>query len=273
MENKTPIFLIILYNRLCSESDTVCTLLPQIEHNRLILWDNKPVFEKENKLFIEQFTNNYYHILCKENFPLSRIYRSLIEETGSSGNNYLVLLDHDSKLANNYVSELSCLIKPHPNTVFVPNIYVKGEKYSPACMWQWFGWNCKGTPKPKYFSAINSGIALPARTFYLKKFEYPDGIKNYGTDVFLFRFIKKHRIPIVIMKSKIEHDLTMHNNNHNEQTYFPAWCEHVKAVYIIFCKDSFGLQLLYYMYVLAKSIILAIKRKQSHYLNLSNYIK
>ncbi len=264
MPNQKIVFLVVLYKKKCSESDTLRTLLPQIAEQHLVVWDNSPVFQAENKPFLSQYTSSFSYISCPENLPLSEVYEQNILQAGQEERNYLTLLDHDSCLADDFVTQLQITIQEHPDAVIVPRIFFNNKRISPAYQWKWFGWETDKIPPLRLLTAVNSGVTIPVKRMIKNAFLFPKGLKSYGTDTFLFLFCRKHAFDIVVSNSRIDHDLTFYKTNTNHEQYLKVYKEHMKAMYIIF-SPNFVDRVFFLFYAFLHGIKTALVRKKVEY--------
>src|SRR5436853_2525938 len=132
--------LVVLYKKNLAESETLLGLLNAATTLQKMkacvhVWDNSPVESltvAEKELLHNTFDFNYTH--CPENRPLSYVYNIAIEQvTKNNVHDYLVLLDHDSKIGEPYFKELSEIIafskKPD---VILPVAKFNNKLISPA---------------------------------------------------------------------------------------------------------------------------------------------
>tara|TARA_R110002050_G_scaffold161485_1_gene291128 strand:- start:895 stop:1716 length:822 start_codon:yes stop_codon:yes gene_type:complete len=267
VSNHKIIFLIVLYKQKCDESDTVKSIIPQIGESLLYIWDNSPKKCDENDFFLKKNVNNYEYIVCTENHSLSRVYQNVIENSIINHFSHLVILDQDSVLGPDFVSNLEQSIDRNVKSVIIPKILVGSLLVSPSHSWKWFGWHIKniGIMKQNLVSAINSGVCIPLALFSIDKFIYPCELKNYGTDVYLFEYIRNNKIEVVVSDSVVEHDLTFHKTNTNNESYLKSYIEHMNAMKTIFSKNFFT-TILFEIYLVYHGLKLSLVRKDIRFL-------
>ena len=131
--------LVVLYNKSLQDSDTLKALVAYSDLLKSInaficIWDNsfRPSLNiNDIDFFSKKFLFQYQH--CPENKPLSYVYNIAIEKLIGSGNKYLVVLDHDSKIGLNYFTELKSLIELNNEAdIILPVAMNKGVIISPA---------------------------------------------------------------------------------------------------------------------------------------------
>ena len=267
MSNQKTIFLIVLYKQKCDESHTVKSIIPQIGESLLYVWDNSPNKCDENDLFLKKNAKNYEYIVCTENHSLSKVYQNVIKSSILHNFTHLVILDQDSVLGPDFVSNLEQSIDINDNSVIIPQILVGSLLVSPSHSWKWFGWHIKNINimKQNRVSAINSGVCLPLELFSIGRFIYPCSLNNYGTDVYLFEYIRNNKINVVVSDSVVEHDLTFHKTNTNNETYFKSYVEHMNAMKVIF-SNNFFTTILFEVYIFYHGAKLSLVRKDSRFL-------
>lgn len=261
------LFLVILYKRKCENSETLNTLIPQVGDHFIYIWDNSPLEDVQRNDYLTTNRCSYEYFHCPENNSLSTVYQNLIYKSISMGFNHLVILDQDSNLDNNFVSGLSENISASPESVLVPKVLVGDLLVSPGYSWKWFGWELKPSKKIKLsrISAINSGLCIPTKKFVDTNFSFPLGIKNYGTDVYFFEHIRVQCIKVGITKAYIQHDLTFHKSNTDNNSYLNSYVEHMSAMRIIFSIGPISF-VCFNLYVLLHGVKMSLMRKDKRFL-------
>jgi len=233
------VFLIVLYKQKCHESQSLRTIVKQSNGEKIYVWDNSPAPDSN---FADYKANlnadiEYHH--HPQNISLATVYEKTLQYAYQSGYSHVCFMDQDSVFSQTFVDTLYSSIAKSADRVIVPRVYAYNEMVSPACNWKWFGWKCDYDPNKIgkcFFSAINSGICVPVPLFIKLKFTYLKGLRNYGTDVYMFEFIKKNNIAIVVSEEIIEHDLTFHKNNVSSEKIISSYIEHMTAMEVVFSR-------------------------------------
>lgn len=254
MQNFKLLILVVLYNKNIYNSDTLLSLANQYNKKfDLFIWDNSLVSDNINS----KYCDIYLH--TPDNQPLSKVYSYVIDYCTIHGYSHLLLLDHDSKLESFYTEKIIKLINSNDKSVLVPFVKVNDNIVSPASNFYYFGWYCNGKPKYKYFSAINSGVCFPL-SLIEHDFKYPIGLKNYGTDVFLFDYFKKKKSNFTYINSIINHDLTFSKYNHDNESYLKSYLEHIRSMEILYSTNLCS-KICFSFYKYTHSLMTSIKRK------------
>ncbi|UAL42639.1 hypothetical protein K8B83_17685 [Shewanella inventionis] len=257
--------VVVLFNKKLNESKTLVTLTSQVQavlekKHQLNIYDNSklPCLNSSDlKLLESNYYVNYKH--NKNNLPLSTIYKEQFDLLSSD--EYLLLLDDDSKLPDDYISNFISTRKTLSSLsgiVFVPKVITHSSLISPYKSFFVFSkpYNSNGFSEKVF--AMNSGIFIP-KFNDLNLFVYPEYAKFYGTDTVLFEFLHFRKVKIYVLDSYIQHDLSFHPDNDKVQ-YLSSlvkvicfWREHY----------SFGLisQFFFKVYLFMLSIKLSIKYK------------
>lgn len=229
-------FLIVIYKQKCSQSPTIKTLdLDGIPDSSLIVWDNSPEpYKRENKRYLKSRFNDFLYVSCVDNCPLSEVYIKVFRRAIKNKFTHVVLLDQDSLLSPYFSKKILADVNNSPLSVILPQVFVSDKLVSPAHNFLWFGWELSKIENVnfKYVFAVNSGVTIPCR--YIDEFSFPVGLKNYGTDTYLFMFLRKVNAAFIINDNCIKHDLTFHKSNRDNISYLRSYNEHMRAMRLIF---------------------------------------
>jgi hypothetical protein len=213
---------VVLFNKKLNESNTLISLISQDQSlfdskYNLTIYDNSqyPCLSVLELSELERFYEiDYKHNMSNE--PLSIIYKEqfdlLLEEE------YLLILDDDSKLPNNYIVNF---IETRSNllnvgkVVFVPKVITHMSLISPYNSFFVFSRPLNANGFHGNIFAINSGVFIP-KLDELQIFRYPEYAKFYGTDTVLFEFFHKSNVNIFVLDIFIQHDLSFHPKNSKE---------------------------------------------------------
>lgn len=270
--------LCVLFRTPIAEAATLRSLnrnLASLAGATITLWDNSP--SAERKLLADELIQQWSehgvqgcYVECVQNASLASVYENAIAQAARTASGTLLLLDQDSELDASFVQRLKTAMLRHGrDSFFVPYVYARDRLISPARMFLWFGWlvspAAPGVVRSRNVSCINSGATIPARRLVENSFRYPAGLRNYGTDVFIFRFAQAARIPIVQFDGHITHDLTFDKLNPDNDRYLRAYGEVMQAFRILFDKGPVTKSLLF-CYQLYKGIIMSVRRRDGRFM-------
>lgn len=176
---------------------------------RTIVWDNSP-FGDGVDLSALGLCGEY--VATPTNLSLSTIYNHVVSCHLRPGE-YLLLLDQDTVLPNDYLLKAQAAISAHPDVdLFLPMVWANGRWASPVtylCGWgkQW-GSRQVGEITSNRISAINSGMII-SDTYLLGSFPiYDERLRFYGTDTqFMLDYMDRRR-SLCMMDTVIDHDLS-----------------------------------------------------------------
>lgn len=222
--------LVILYKKEFDQSETLVSLLSvakkQILKNvRLIIWDNSPNAISNDSL--SELTINVAELAFKhtpQNLSISKIYNE-VAAGYLKPQDYLLLLDHDTKVTEAYITEvLDKINSSEKPLLLLPRVLVQGVLESPAYQYVLFSKKLKD-PKPgiqpsKSVTAINSGMVISGVCFS-DGFRYDERLAFYGTDTyFMFNFTARFK-DYYLLNSTLDHNLNLLSN--------PSLAEKVKV--------------------------------------------
>lgn len=120
--------VIVLYNKKCSESVTLETLKSYQNKINIIIFDNS---EKDfkNKEYCEKAGYIYYSF--EKNMGLSKAYNYVISKLEKKDNDYIMILDDDTELNENYIEEVLEKISLDYD-LLIPHILAKNILLSPS---------------------------------------------------------------------------------------------------------------------------------------------
>lgn len=152
------------------------------------------------------------YVSTPANLGLSTIYNHVIASHLRPGE-YLLLLDQDTVLPDDYLLKAEAAINAHPDVgLFLPMVKANGRWASPVtylCGWgkQW-GSRQVGEITSSRICAINSGMII-SDTYLLGSFPvYDERLRFYGTDTqFMLDYMDRRR-SLCMMDTVIDHDLS-----------------------------------------------------------------
>lgn len=219
METKKINILVVLYKKSLSESETIRSLYQMkewlTEYVHLIIWDNSPITlsEEEKYCLCNEFSSCLVSFYGDgKNYYLSKVYNTIIRL--SDEDSILVILDHDSTLAENYLECLLKAVNDKKNSdinLFLPIVWSHKNIVSPAYVF-WIRrklWKVPvhGKISSQNITAINSGMAM--RCSYLKKqfVGYNERLQFYVTDDdFMYKYRSQNQY-LYVLDTHIKHSL------------------------------------------------------------------
>lgn len=207
--------IIVLYNKKIADSASITSILKQHSWEENIkfsvsIYDNseKAMISERELLDLKTVLDiNYIH--DGENRGLNVIYESEFKNLKAD---YILLLDDDTFLPSDY---LSIFFDSHnenaSKSVYVPKIFSFEKLVSPYRTFLFLSKSIDNESSGIYrnIHAINSGVILP-NVNEIRRYEYPQYVKFYGTDSVLFDYINQLKMPIVVLDCKVNHDLSFH---------------------------------------------------------------
>ena len=202
MEKVKFLILVVLYKLSPEQSDTLKSLAQcklAKDYARILIRDNSPkAYGSEQRHTLEEmmdgFTFEYRH--NGKNEFLSTLYNQTIQELQED--EYLILLDHDSKFDVDFLEETKKSIASHPEIdLFLPLIYCGEQLVSPSRMILFKGKYLNSEPAgvcPAHHAmAINSGMVISGRYLRNSFPGYDERFHFYCTDCdFMWKYTKQH---------------------------------------------------------------------------------
>lgn len=217
------IFLCILYNKYCEESETILSFINTMTHRidnkksqdiDLWVWDNSinSDYLDNNSCFCQE--NNIGYVGHGKNEKLGTIYNRFILD---NKDNYLLIFDDDSTVSQEYVDQVLGVTQHKEIYVGIPKVYSKlGSLYSPAKF---------GLVKGKHFNdiksgyhsglvAIASGMVINCSKILERGVSFDEYLSLYGIDTDFFLTTQRENIQIYVFDVNLKHDLSFYNEEH-----------------------------------------------------------
>lgn len=205
--------LVVVYGCNPADAETIRSLSEVRGHNiTLLVWDNSPTSSSIDRVR-EKWAGPLHYVSTPENIGLSAIYNRTIANY-LHRNDFLVILDQDSKLPNDYFQVLTESIQRNEGIgLHLPLVRSDGLLVSPVHYF--FGWghywrNARPGVYPSRLKvAINSGMAISGRYLKGELFTgYDEELRFYGTDTqFMVDYARNHH-HFVVLNSVIHHSLS-----------------------------------------------------------------
>ena len=176
---------------------------------RTIVWDNS-LLPDEVDWSVLGLCGEY--VSTPANLGLSTIYNRVIASHLRQGE-YLLLLDQDTALPDDYLLKAQAAITAHPDIgLFLPMVRANGRWASPVtymCGWgrQWTRRQV-GEIASSRICAINSGMIISDAYLLGSLPAYDERLRFYGTDTqFMLDYMESRR-SLCMMDTVIDHDLS-----------------------------------------------------------------
>lgn len=195
--------LIVVYNKKCEDSQTICSLMNRSSCGNLkcIIYDNS-TNEYGNADFCEKHHFAYY--TQGKNLGLSKAYNCVVETLkGEKG--YLLVLDDDTELSEEFFQELERIEHRGEPGIYVPIVRAGNILLSPSMVKHNSGsavLKSIDDLKMDRITAINSGMVVDLRVY--DKIRYNEDLFLDCVDHAFMRDARLNGIPITVMQSTID---------------------------------------------------------------------
>lgn len=210
--------IVVLYRIKPDESETLLTLDESCREINVsipvFLYDNSPAPAFHRDLLESKFGSlkiEYRH--DPGNPGLARAYNTGLARAIELGKQWLLILDQDSQVSNDFVEKTIASILSHPEiALHLPFVYSKGRVISPVRLFVGRSLGPAGlhpgiNPSTSFF-AVNSGTLVGVR--YLQGLGgYDEAFSLYFTDNWLCRSFSQSGEPFAITGAPITHDLAV----------------------------------------------------------------
>lgn len=198
--------LIVNYNQLLEQSailreDMMC------RENIIFVVDNSmdPECQRKNADYCSK-KDNVVYICYKENLGISKAYNIALDEIRKTDFQYILLLDADTEVANEYIEKINSVIQTKEIDLILPIVKTQGGMIMSPCKKEKYGFfsnfqNIEEIKMDKNLSAINSGMCISRRIW--EQYEYDEKLfLDYVDHQFMIDFIDKSE-KVYIMKDVI----------------------------------------------------------------------
>lgn len=193
--------LIVVYNKDCVNSQSLlATINHQDMFNNIIVFDNSTI-KNNNQKFCKE--NNIIYFTESKNLGLSKAYNFVLNKINLSNDLYLMILDDDTKLTDEYFYEVEKEIMNNYD-ILLPIVVSKNQIISPANI----QFNCRvkmiesiNDINSNKITAINSGMVV--KTEYYKMNRYNENIFLDYVDHEFMRTARINKCKIRVLNSKI----------------------------------------------------------------------
>ncbi|MCS5449769.1 glycosyltransferase [Enterobacter huaxiensis] len=237
----------------------------------LYIWDNSPNAQSLDDIYSLKETCiglkdlEYNH--DSSNKSLSYVYNEALDLFLEQ--DYLVILDQDSKFKEDYINEFLSVVEDFQYDLILPVIKFKDTIVSPTKInyikGSYYKYAPYGKIEPSRISAINSGmiISLP----YVKRigFRYDKNLKNYCTDDYFMLNFRRFGGALYVLNYNFSHDLSLSTLNENSLSLRERYKLMKEGRYIVYSSNIID-KCMIRMYFFIHKIYMAIKYKDKEYL-------
>ncbi len=249
--------IVVIYNKKCEDSVTIKTLLKYKKKINIYIFDNSTI--PNNNM---EFCKNelIYYFTLNKNVGLPAAYNYVIGKINKNDKDYVLILDDDTILNDNYFAELFSLTSDNEYDVILPVVKSNHQIISPSNIQ--FGCRVKRVSsvnkiRKDKVTAINSGMAIKVKIYDFIK--YDEAMFLDYVDHMFMKKIREGSFSVFIMNSII-----LQNFSRNEKQKIEA----VKFRYNLFKKDykyycyNCNKKLFFYLSLLKYKLIVFLKYKK-----------
>jgi len=212
--------VLVLYKCKLEESETFISISRALKSNNqnldLYVYDNSPEYHY-NEDIVKDYPGNITYVHDKSNPGICKPYNKGLEIALYNNKKWLLLLDQDTELTDNYLLELNkVLVKDNSYVSVVPVVYSNNTIISPT-RYSFLG-RMKPIGKGEYgriinnITAINSGACINV-DFLLEIDGFNELFPLDMLDHWLYYEINKNKKYTFILNSRIKHNLSVNNYN------------------------------------------------------------
>lgn len=198
--------LIVVYNKKCEDSITLNSLKKYLNKINIIIYDNSTK-EFNNSIYCKK--NNLEYYTQHKNDGLSKAYNFVINEKKFDNDDYMIILDDDTFLSEEYLDEVIYLTQKKQYDILLPVVISNNKIISPSviefgCRVKMIG-NLDKINKNK-ITAINSGMVVKMNVYNYVK--YNDNMFLDYIDHDFMKNIRNNNYEIKIMNSTINQNFS-----------------------------------------------------------------
>ena len=233
--------LVVVYNKKCQDSPSLVRLLQENKNINIIVYDNSSI-DYGNKNFCKKHGIMYY--TQNKNLGLSKANNFVVNKIKKNEKNYLLILDDDTDLPNDYFDEIYKEIQNNTFDILLPIVMSNNQIISP-CNVQF---NCRikkvkeiNTIDLKKITAINSGMVV--KTSIYNTIKYNEKLFLDYVDHDFMKNIRLTNYKIKIMNTVIYQNFSRNTKNSIESEIFRfnIYLKDFKK----YCKDCNNLKFYY----------------------------
>ncbi len=250
--------ILVVYNRNVEQSQAYCCL-KKYKNVDLIICDNSTK-DYANKHPVEQ--DGYTYLNMHGNVGLSKAYNRAIDkinELNPRYRGYIVLLDDDTFIPEDYFFELSAAIKKHNSHIFLPIVEDEIGILSPSIMKKYYCHRAIGDVhciKKRELCGINSGMAIRKDLF--DNYRYNENIFLDYVDHNFIRDMRKKDVEITILDVVLRQKFSSNSDSKEKALIrFSIFKKDINEFY----KHGFWNRFFYYYTIVRRKTRLAMQFK------------
>ena len=210
--------LVVIYNKSCDESQSLVSLRSISEQISVIVFDNSTM-SNANKEWCNERGYTYYSE--SKNIGLSKAYNIVLSKLKKSDHDYIMILDDDTYLPENYFHEVFRKIQNPQYQLLLP-IVMSGELMMSPCKMvlgcKPSGLHNKNEIDISKISAINSGMVV--RLDVYKRISYDENMFLDCVDHDFMNQVRQQGLKICIMESEIQQNYSLNSKGTIESAVF-----------------------------------------------------
>ena len=248
--------LIVIYNKKI-DSSTTFKCINKDKRLNLIIYDNS-LDNKYNKEFAKKNKIEYYTI--NKNVGLSKAYNYVIRKHKMNDNDYIMILDDDTEITNNYLDEVDKIINSHEYDIILPIVKSNKRMMSPSNI----QFNCRvkrvkdiSKLKMNKITAINSGMVVKKKVY--NDIKYDENLFLDYVDHLFMKNIRNRNYSIYVMNSFLNQNYSRDQKQSFESVKFRF--NIFKKDFKYYCKKCNRI-LFYYVSLLKLRLVYLIKYKK-----------
>lgn len=265
------IAVVVLYKLPLNDSTAIRTLTKSLRRVEsgcmdLVIYDNHP--STNDGQLLKSNCLKVHYIADYNNSGVSRAYNESAKLGISLKKKYILLLDQDTQIEENFCTELNILLCKSYLLLFPLLISQTGKTISPCNFKMGRGYSLlKSDSNPGLHSIkkrnfLNSGAVISLDLFH-RVGGFDENIPLYFSDFNFFERVKVHCSEYYQMKSVFHHDMASNDDSNMEKFLkrFRFYCDGALC-----CYDSFSKRLLMMFNILTRSLKLGFRHKTFQFL-------
>lgn len=228
--------LVVVYNKKCEDSNSINDLKKYAPDISMVIYDNSTK-NMDNYEYCKR--NDYIYFTKHKNVGLSKAYNYVIKNMNFNTNDYLIMLDDDTHLNINYVTNLKRIVKENKYDIILPVVKANNRIISPYNYYM----GCRSKMittinqiDMKKVSGINSGMVI--RTGIFTKITYNENLFLDYVDYDFMRKVHKINGKVKIMKTIIKQEFQYFNYDRQNITGAKIRFKIDMHDYKILCKET-----------------------------------
>ncbi len=210
--------LVVIYNKSCEESQSILSLKNVSDKVSVIVFDNSTI-SNNNQAWCEKHGYKYYSE--RKNVGLSKAYNIVLSKIEKSRHDYIMILDDDTILPENYLMEVFQIIRNSEYQLLLPIVMSNKLMMSPCKVvldCKPVGLHDKSEIDIAKISAINSGMVV--RMDVYNKISYDESMFLDCVDHDFMSQVRHQGLNIYILESMIQQNYSLNTKGSIESAIF-----------------------------------------------------